>query len=37
MSWTNLTEAPTLNLTNLQDQVSLSASNRMGFCRLAAP
>ena len=37
ISWTNAAAAPTLNLTNLQDQVSLSASNRISFCRLATP
>ncbi len=33
-SWTNLTITPTLNLTNLQEQVVLSPTNSSGFYRL---
>jgi photosystem II stability/assembly factor-like uncharacterized protein len=37
LSWANVTNPPTLNLTNLQNQVTLSASNRSGFYRLKTP
>jgi photosystem II stability/assembly factor-like uncharacterized protein len=37
ISWAVVTNAPVLNLTNLQDQISLSPSNRSGFYRLATP
>jgi hypothetical protein len=33
-SWTTVTNVPALNLTNLQDQISLSATNSGGFFRL---
>ena len=36
-NWTVVTNPPTLNLTNLQYQVSLSPSNSSGFYRLASP
>ncbi len=32
-----LTNAPTLNLTNLQNEVILSPTNRNSFYRLATP
>jgi hypothetical protein len=35
-NWTALTNTPVLNLTNLQDEVSLSPSNSSGFFRLIA-
>lgn len=37
LSWTKVTNLPALNLTNLQDCISLAASNTAGFFRLAAP
>lgn len=37
ISWVNLTNTPALNLTNLQNQVVLSPSNRCGFFRLSTP
>lgn len=36
-NWVTLTNAPALNLTDLQNQVMLSASNSVGFYRLATP
>jgi hypothetical protein len=33
-SWSNITNAPTLNLTNLQNQVTISPTNSRGFFRL---
>jgi hypothetical protein len=36
-NWVTLTKSPTLNLTNLQNQVLLSPSNSSGFYRLATP
>jgi hypothetical protein len=36
-SWADLTNTPTLNLTNLQNQVTLSPSNNSGFYRLKTP
>ena len=36
-SWTDLTNAPTLNLTNLQNEVILSPTNSSGFYRLKTP
>ena len=36
-SWADLTNAPTLNFTNLKNQVMLSPSNSSGFYRLAVP
>jgi len=33
-NWVTLTNAPTLNLTNLQDEVTLSPTNSSGFFRL---
>jgi hypothetical protein len=36
-SWTNVTNPPILNLTNLQNQVTLSPSNCSGFYRLKTP
>jgi hypothetical protein len=35
--WLTLTNEPTLNLSNLQYQLSLPMSNRMGFFRLSIP
>jgi len=34
--WVTLTNAPTLNLTNLQDQVTLSPTNSSGYFRLVS-
>ena len=36
-SWSNVTNAPVLNLTNLQNEVVLSPSNSIGFFRLKTP
>jgi photosystem II stability/assembly factor-like uncharacterized protein len=36
-SWTDLTNTPILNLTNLQDKVVLSPTNSSGFYRLKTP
>jgi hypothetical protein len=36
-SWSNITNPPVLNLTNLQDQIGFSSSNSSGFYRLASP
>jgi hypothetical protein len=36
-SWTNATETPVLNLTNLQNEVVLSPTNGSGFYRLKTP
>jgi hypothetical protein len=36
-NWMTLTDAPALNLTNLQNQVMLSPTNSSGFYRLATP
>jgi hypothetical protein len=36
-NWVTLTNVPTLNLSNLQDQVFFSPSNSNGFYRLATP
>jgi photosystem II stability/assembly factor-like uncharacterized protein len=36
-SWINVTDTPVLNLTNLQDEVVLSPTNRSGFYRLKTP
>ena len=35
-NWMTLTNAPTLNLTNLQDEVTLSPTNSSGFFRLVS-
>jgi len=35
-NWVTLTNTPTLNLTNLQDEIILSPSNSSGFFRLIA-
>ena len=35
--WTDVTDAPALNLTNLREQVILSPSNDSGFYRLVTP
>ena len=35
--WTDLTDTPALNLTNLQDEVILSPTNSSGFYRLKTP
>jgi hypothetical protein len=35
ISWSNVTNTPALNLTNLQNQVMLSPSNSSGFYRLS--
>jgi len=37
ISWVHVTNAPTLNLTNLQNQIIQSPSNGSGFYRLATP
>jgi hypothetical protein len=37
VSWAAVTNAPALNLTNLQNQVTLPPSNRSGFFRLSTP
>ena len=37
VSWADLTNAPTLNLTDLQDEVVLSPTNSSGFFRLKTP
>jgi hypothetical protein len=37
ISWVDLTNMPILNLTNLQNQVSLSPTNGIGFFRLSTP
>ena len=37
ISWADITNAPTLNLTNLQDEVVLSPTNNSGFYRLKTP
>jgi hypothetical protein len=37
ISWADLTNAPALNLTNLQNQVTLPPSNGSGFYRLKTP
>jgi hypothetical protein len=36
-SWADVTDAPALNLTNLQNQVTLTPSNSTGFYRLKTP
>jgi len=36
-SWSSVTDAPVLNLTNLQNQVILLPTNSSGFYRLATP
>jgi len=37
ISWSDVTNAPVLNLTNLQNEVMLSPSNSSGFYRLKTP
>jgi hypothetical protein len=37
ISWSTVTNTPTLNLTNLQNQVTLALSNKSGFYRLKTP
>jgi hypothetical protein len=37
VSWADVTNAPILNLTNLQNEVTLSPSNSSGFYRLKTP
>jgi hypothetical protein len=37
ISWTDVTNSPTLNLTSLQNQVTLPPSNSSGFFRLKTP
>jgi hypothetical protein len=37
MNWTDVTNMPVLNLTNLQDEVTLPLTNGSGFYRLATP
>jgi photosystem II stability/assembly factor-like uncharacterized protein len=37
ISWANMTNKPMLNLTNLQNQISLSPANGIGFYRLLTP
>jgi photosystem II stability/assembly factor-like uncharacterized protein len=36
-SWTDMTDTPAFNLTNLQDEVVLSPTNSSGFYRLKTP
>jgi hypothetical protein len=36
-SWTDMTDTPALNLTNLQNEVVLSPTNGSGFYRLKTP
>jgi hypothetical protein len=36
-SWTNLIVQPVLNLTNLQNEISVSPTDSIGFYRLATP
>ena len=36
-SWTDVTDTPALNLTNLQNEVVLSPTNGSGFYRLKTP
>jgi len=36
-SWSDVTNTPVLNLTNLQDQITVVPSNSNGFYRLATP
>lgn len=36
-NWTDVTNTPTLNLTNLQDEVILSPIGSSGFYRLKTP
>jgi hypothetical protein len=36
-NWTDVTNPPVLNFTNLQDEVTLSPSNSSGFYRLKTP
>ena len=36
-NWQNVTNGPVLNLTNLQDEVSLTGTNQCGFFRLKTP
>ncbi len=37
VSWADVTNAPVLNLTNLQNEVTLSPSNSSGFYRIKTP
>jgi hypothetical protein len=37
VSWTAMTNAPVLNLTNLQNEVSIPVTNFKGFYRLSTP
>jgi hypothetical protein len=37
MSWVDITNTPTLNLTDLQNEVDLTPTNSSGFYRLAIP
>ena len=37
ISWADVTNPPVLNLTNLQNQVTLSPTNSVGFFRLSTP
>ena len=37
LSWTDVTNPPVLNLTNLQNQVTLPPSGSSGFYRLKTP
>jgi hypothetical protein len=37
ISWVTLTNVPTLNLTSLQNQTTLSPTNSIGFYRLSTP
>ena len=36
-AWADVTNVPVLNLTNLQNQVTLPSSNASGFYRLKTP
>jgi hypothetical protein len=37
ISWVDLTNTPTLNLTNLNNELTLSPTNSTGFFRLSTP
>jgi hypothetical protein len=37
ISWSSITDVPTLNLTNLRNEITLPSTNRSGFYRLSTP
>ena len=37
ISWSNLTDPPAFNFTNLQNELSISPTHQLGFYRLATP